>query len=360
MMFYQRIKRVREKLKEQKLDGLLISSAPNIFYLTGIIFFEPTEREGFLLITRNKNYLITSSLYAEAVGQHLGDTTLLETTVSRSIKKNLKDVLEKSPLRKVGFEEDSLTVSEYADFRKLFNLSPGKGIIEKLRSQKDEYEIQKIRKASQVTDQAFDYILKKIHTGVTEIELSHQLSDFFKIKDMTDSFSPVIAFGPHSSLPHHISGNTKLKKNQIVLMDFGAKYEGYCSDFTRTVFFGKADGKFRKIYNAVLDSQTKAFDLLIKNKHPKRLSVDKAARDYIISQGFPSIPHSLGHGIGIQVHEGERLAPKVNVKIENNTVFSIEPGIYIPGFGGVRIEDLVLYQNGPKFITCSNKDLIEL
>ncbi len=359
-MFDQRIKRVRKKLREQKLDGLLVSSVPNIFYLTGITFFEPTEREGFFLVTRDKNYLITSSLYSEAVQQHLGDATLLETTINRSIKKNLKDVSKKFPLKKVGFEEDSLTVSEYADFRKLFTLFPSKGMIERFRSQKDEDEIEKIKRASQVTDQAFDHILKKIHEGVTEIELSHQLSDFFKTKGMTDAFNPVIAFGPHSSLPHHISGSTKLKKNQIVLMDFGAKWKGYCSDFTRTVFFGKADEKFRKMYKAVLRGQTKAFDLLIENKNPKRLSVDKIARDYIISQGFPSIPHSLGHGIGIEVHEGERLAPSINTKIEDNTVFSIEPGIYIPGFGGVRIEDLVLYQNGPKFITYSNRDLIEL
>jgi Xaa-Pro aminopeptidase len=160
---------------------------------------------------------------------------------------------------------------------------------------------------------------------------------------------------------HHRSDKTKLKKNQIVLLDFGVKYEGYCSDMSRTVFFGKADEKLKRIYQTVKESQKKAFARLSSKSSIVNLKdIDKIARDHIISKGFSSIPHSLGHQIGIDVHEEPRLSPKSKGKLENNMVFSIEPGIYIPSFGGVRIEDLVLYQNGPKLLTSSNRDLIEI
>ena len=355
-----RIKNLKKSLADKKFDAILISNQANIFYLSGISFFDASEHEGFILITKNKNYLITSSLYSEAASLSLKNFKLLEVRMGKTLEDNLKEVAISSKLKNVAFEENSLTVSEYASFKKVLPLKPSGEIIQSLRQIKDKAEIEKINKACEITDEAFKYILRQVKTGVTEIEIANKIKRYFEDLGLSQSFSPVIAFGSHSSMPHHISNNTKLRKNQIVLMDFGVKFEGYCSDFTRTVFFGRADGKFKKIYSAVLDSQTNAFNYLNSTKNPSLLKADKDSRYHILSLGFPSIPHSLGHGVGVEVHDGLRLSPASKYKAQNDMVFSLEPGIYVPGYGGVRIEDIVIYKNGVTFLTHSNRDLIEI
>ncbi len=372
-MANDRLEKLKKEIQKMGLDGILVSDPANIFYLSGITFFEPTEREGFLLITTNKNYVITSSLYTEAVQKYLRGFTLLETTIKKSLEKNLRGIFKITPLKKIGFEEASLTVSEYNIFKKTFKLSPAGGLVEKLRAIKNQGEIEKIKKACRVTDEAFDYILSEIKEGGTEREISDKLERFFRNKDMSSSFSPVIAFGPNSSRPHHISGNTKLSRNQIILMDFGVRNGGYCSDFTRTVFFGSPTAKFKKIYQTVLDAQNKAIEFInsqlstpiqsgsMVNNQLFAHEVDKIARNHIIERGFPSIPYSLGHGIGIDVHESPSLSPKSKSGLKNGMVFSIEPGIYLNGWGGVRIEDLfLLEENSLKKITYSASEIISL
>ena len=357
-MFDQRIENLKKILRKKNLDGILVSNVSNIFYLSGINFFDPIEREGLLLITRKQKFIITDERYSQAT-KKVKEFKLLEISSQNNLVKTLQKTAKSYGLKKVGFEENNLSVGEYKNISKTFKLSPANSLIENLRKIKDKKEIEKITKACEITDKAFTFIQGELKTGITEKDISERLKSFFKIHESTFSFEPIVAFGPNSSFPHHKTGNTKLRKNQIVLMDFGVKFDDYCSDFTRTVFVGKADERFKKMYNAVLEGQTKAFEYLGKNK-PKLSLTDKKAREYIISQDFPSIPHSLGHGIGIDVHESPRLSPTSKDLAQNNTIFSLEPGIYIPGFGGVRIEDLVLYQNGPKFITHSNRNLIEL
>ena len=194
---------------------------------------------------------------------------------------------------------------------------------------------------------------------------------FIKKKGSDPSFSSIVAFGKNSSIPHHKTSDERLKINSIVLLDFGVKLNNYCSDMTRTVFFGKADDKFKKIFNTVLKSQNEAISRITKYYNNtyhysqkgdlKTREIDKIARSYIISQGFPDILHSLGHGIGIEVHEQPRLSPKSKDLLKPGMVFSIEPGIYIPGYGGVRIEDLVvLEKSGPRLLTHSPKEIIEI
>ncbi len=359
-MFEKRIKLVRELTREDKIDGLLVSNVVNIFYLTGFTSFDPAEREGFLLITKNENYIFTDGRYSEAVIRNIKGFTLLETTTEKPFIENLKEIVSKLKLKKVGFEEHNLSVAEYEAISKTVRLSPSGLLVEKLRQTKEDLEIEKIKHACKLTDDAFEFILTRLKPGATELQIVKELEDMFWKSGATPSFDPIVAFGPNSSLPHHKSGNTKLNKNQAVLMDFGVKLDGYCSDFTRTIFFGKAENKFKDMYYAVKNSQQAAFDYLAKTKNPTLEEADKAARDHIVSKGFPSIPHSLGHGIGIEVHEFPRLSPKSKEKAKNNIVFSIEPGIYLPGIGGVRIEDLVLFKFGPKLLTHSNRDLIEI
>ncbi|MCR4305907.1 MAG: M24 family metallopeptidase, partial [Candidatus Daviesbacteria bacterium] len=193
-----------------------------------------------------------------------------------------------------------------------------------------------------------------------------------RTKGAVISFPTIAAFGKNSSIPHHQTGNTKLgpesssgREGQVILLDFGVKFENYCSDMTRTIFFGKPTGKQKDIYNEVLESQQKAVDyikgLIKTGQEIRSAGVDKVARDYILSKGYPSIPHSLGHGIGLEVHEHLSLSPKSKESLKEGMVFSIEPGIYLTDFGGVRIEDLFVYEEkGLRQLTVSPKKIITI
>ncbi len=229
-----------------------------------------------------------------------------------------------------------------------------------MRGIKTQKEILKIKKACQLGDKVYSQILKIIRIGITEQELGLEIIHLIRKNGASLSFRPIIAFGENASEPHHVATNLKLKKNHGFLkIDLGTKVNGYCSDMTRTVFFGKANSKQKKIYKTVLESQQKAMDFVKVSR--KAFDADKIARDYIVKKGFPTIPHTLGHGIGKRVHEGFRLGPKSKTIFEDHMVFTIEPGIYIKGYGGVRIED-TFYLNKNKLIqlTKSPKKLLEL
>lgn len=223
-------------------------------------------------------------------------------------------------------------------------------------------EISLIEKACKLTDKTFEYILTKIKKGVTEKELSLEIQRFIRANGAGLSFRPLVSFGKNTAEVHHKPTDRKLKKNNIIILDFGAKIEGFCSDMTRTVFMGKATKKQKKIYSAVLKAQQKAVNFLSSDAKTIMTSeVDKVARDYIILQGYPTIPHGLGHGIGKKVHEPPKISPKSKAILKPGMVFSVEPGIYIKNFGGVRIEDLVvLEKTGPRILTKSPKRIIEL
>ncbi len=355
-----KIKNVLLHLKN--LDAILISSVPNIIYLTGYSGFSYFEREAFLLITQKQNFLITDGRYSEAVSQIPG-FEILEVQ-SGSLYQTLKRLSSK--IKKLGIEEYDLSVGEYKKLKKYFKLKNLEEL-ENLRILKSKNEISKIQKACKIADLAFDFILGKLKTGITEKEIAFELEMFIKKTGSDPSFPPIVAFGKNSSMPHYKTNNEKLITNNIVLLDFGAKFENYCSDMTRTVFFGKADEKFKKIYGTVLDAQKRAAEQLnnlsINGKWAmvNGKSIDDMARNHIVQSGYPSIPHSLGHGIGIEVHESPRLSPKSKDILKPGMVFSIEPGIYTKGFGGVRIEDLfVLEKNNLRPLTHSPKNLIEI
>lgn len=219
--------------------------------------------------------------------------------------------------------------------------------------------IPSIKKACKLTDAAFKFILKKIKPGISEKEIAFEINDFIKKHGADIAFPSIVAFDKNSVEIHHKPTDQRLKTKDIILMDFGAKVENYCSDMTRTIFLGKATSEQKKIYQTVLEAQKRAMKQL--NNGIKASSVDKIARDYIVSQGYPTIPHSLGHGVGLEVHESPRLSPTSNDILKPGMVFSIEPGIYLPNKFGVRIEDLVaLEQDGIKILTHSTKALIEL
>lgn len=222
-----------------------------------------------------------------------------------------------------------------------------------------------IEKACKLTDKAFDYILNRIRKGITEKQLAFEIEFFIKKHGSGISFPPIVAFGKNSAFPHHKPTDKRLATNDQILIDIGAKVNGYCSDMSRTVFLGKPTREQKKIYETVLQAQSIVMEKLniLISQYPSipASKIDKVARDYIISKGYPTIPHSLGHGIGRKVHEAPKLSPKSKDILKPGMVFTIEPGIYIEGFGGVRIEDVVALEHcRVRLITKAPRELIIL
>lgn len=362
-MFKSKIKNLKDIMKGKKLDGVFISSVANIEYLTGYANFSKEEREAYILVGNNFQYIITDGRYAEAIRKEVPHFTLFERGHNAKTEDLFKKL--KNKINTLGIEEDNLTVSEHKVIKKHFKKIKHFEV-SKLRVIKVRDEIEKIKNACKLDDAAFKHILKQIKVGTTEKEIAKELENFIKEKGAKFSFPAIVAFGKNSSVPHHQTGNTKLEESgQFVLLDFGVKLENYCSDMTRTLFFGKPSQKQKEIYKVVLEAQRKTVNFINKQiksgKKVKAAQVDKVARDYIVSKGYPTIPHSLGHGIGLEVHEHPSLSPKSKEVLEKGMVFSIEPGIYIPGFGGVRIEDLfVLEKDKLKQLTTSPKEIIGL
>jgi Xaa-Pro aminopeptidase len=380
-----RLNKLKTLLSEKNLDAALISSVPNIVYLTNFAHFSTHEREAFLIITQNKNYVITDKRYSHAVRKGMEDFELLELSADHPLKHWLGEIFVNEHVKKLGIETNNLTVHEWEKIKPLikeskhFDLSP-------LRMIKDREEITKIKKACTLGDQAFKHIQNHIREGMTEKEVAFELEHFIRKNGADVSFSTIIAFEENAAIPHHKTGNSKLKTGNLILLDFGVQYENYCSDMTRTICFGPATEEKKKIHQTVKEAQQKAIDYIKENRHAELVSAsnattddyeilkqvqddkktmasetDKTAREYIISKGYPSIPHSLGHGIGLEVHESPSLSPKSKDELKEGMVFSIEPGIYLNDNCGVRIEDLFTIQNGNLLqLTQSPKELIEI
>ena len=358
-----RIQKVK-KLLGKNFDALLISSTPNIIYLTGFAGFSDQEREAYLLIAKKRNYIFTDGRYFEVV-RKIKAFQLVEVSANKSFGQAFKEIVAKEKIKKLAVDEDNIKVIELIKIKRAVKVCSDENSIENLRTIKDETEIENVRKACSLGDQTFKYILSEIRIEITEKTLAQKIEIFILSHGAQISFRPIVAFGENSSSPHHVSSDRKLRKNEIVLLDFGVKVNDYCSDMTRTVFFGKANNQQKKIYRTVLESQSKAIKLLklsIKNHVSIGSSdLDKTARIHIESEGYPPIPHSLGHGIGLEVHEKPSLSPKSKDVLTKGMIFSVEPGIYIPGFCGIRIEDLVLLTaKGPQIITRANREIIEL
>lgn len=375
-MFEPRIRKLKELLVKEELDAVLVSSVSNITYLSGFTNFSEKEREAYIFIGKDFAYIITDGRYSEVIQRQVSHLTLFE----RGHKKTIVNLFKKHEnVKHLGVEENNLTVAEHKavkkHFKKLKHFE-----INKLRSIKEKWEIEKIKRSCEVGDLAFQHILGKLRVGVTEKQIAQELEKFIREKGAEFSFPAIVAFGKNSSVPHHQTGDTRLTgKGEFILLDFGVKLENYCSDMTRTVFLGKPSDKQKKIYETVLRAQQKAVDFLNSalrllrlrsvqvrsgsstSKSLRASEVDKVARDYIIFKSFLTIPHSLGHGIGLEVHEHPNLSPKSKDILREGMVFSIEPGIYLPDFGGVRIEDLfVLENNGLRQITHSPKQIISV
>lgn len=357
-----RINEVRNELINQKLDALFITNQQNVSYLTGFVGLAPNEREGFLFISPENAYLLTFPTYFGLYEKGGKEFITLNITQNKKLSDHITEILKNENIHTVGFEKENLTVSELDSLKNKLNISfaGSEGIVEKLRIIKNEDELKNIHKAAKITDLAFDFIKTKIYRGVSEKELALELEFFLKKNAGDTAFSPIVAFNENAAIPHYLPDNRQqITDNSLILLDYGAKFNGYCADMTRVVFFGQPKSHWLTIYNTVLQAQKLALDNIEINIAAGL--PDKIARDFIKSEGFPEYPHGLGHGVGLAIHEAPRLRIDSKDILRENMVVTVEPGIYIPGNCGVRIEDLVvLKKEGVEILSKSPKLLKEL
>ena len=363
-MFETRIKNLQGLLSEHAVEALIITSPYNIAYLTGIHAFSIEEREAFVVITNENSYLLTDARYTEMVKEKSPFITLIEISYKNKLSKMLQQIFQEEKITILGFEEENISYKEIADLEeKLNNIEfvPTAEIVEDIRTSKDKDEVEKLKKACALTDKGFEFILKQLKPGVEELEIKTQLENFIRLAGGELAFSSIVAFGKNSAIPHHLSANSKLQNSDIILLDFGARVEGYCSDMTRTVFLGEASSEFKKMYQATKEAQEVAIDYL--KTHMKEGFELKKAAELANSPsnlaGYSEIPHGLGHGVGLQVHENPSLSPFSDENLTPGMIVTIEPGVYLPQIGGIRIEDTALISpEGLELLTKSSKEII--
>lgn len=352
----EKLEKLRIALDNQGLDAILITSAYNRRYVSNF-----TGTAGVVLISRDKALFITDFRYVEQASKQCTGFEIVQQ--KESIPEEIAKLALVHGIHKLGFEQDYVTFSTYKVYESVIQaeLIPISGIIEKLRLIKTESEIKILKEAAEIADAAFNHILQFIRLGVSELAVSNELEFFMRKEGATSSsFDTIVASGHRSALPHGVATDKIIEKGDLVTLDFGAYYQGYVSDITRTVAVGEPDEKLKEIYTVVYEAQKRGVTSIKPGMSGKE--ADALTRDYITEKGYGEyFGHSTGHGIGLEVHEGPNLSLKSAIVLEPGMVVTVEPGIYIPGLGGVRIEDDTLITNrGNETLTHSTKELIIL
>lgn len=338
------------------VDGLLLTSRYSRHYAAQFDI-----AEGIAIVTKAGGYYFTDSRYIESAQNNIQGFKVVETNRANPYSKLLNDAIAEFGVECLGYEEEYLTVAEFAGMEKDLKakLVPMGKQIDKFRAVKQEWELDRMRKAQEITDQAFEEVLGRIQPGMTEKQLQAELI-YCLYKNGGDglSFDPIVVSGPNTSLPHGVAGDRVICKGDFITMDFGALYQGYCADMTRTVAVGYATEEMEKVYNTVLQAQLAG--IAVTKAGVTGAQVDGAARKVITDAGYGAyFGHGYGHSIGMQVHEAPNCNPSGDTPMEVNMVCSAEPGIYLPGKFGVRIEDLVVFkEDGCENLTHSPKNLI--
>ena len=353
----KRLEKLRTKLEEMHLDAILITKRENYLYLSG---FSGTS--AFVIITRTQAILLTDFRYIEQATREASLYKIIQYKAN-AVEEIIK-ILNLNRVEKLGFEDNYFTYSKYCEYEtklSLKTLVPIGNMIELLRAKKDNFEMDMIKKAVEIADKTFEHIINYIKPGVREIEIAAELEYYMRRQGASGrSFETIVASGERSSMPHGVASTRKLKIGDVVTVDYGAVYKNYCSDITRTVFLGKPADEIKKIYNIVLEAQVKAIDAAVRGAICK--DIDNVARDWISSHGYgKNFGHGLGHSLGLEVHEEPRFSISDEMKIENGTVMTVEPGIYIDGVWGVRIEDVILVDDEkPVVLTKATKEIVVL
>jgi Xaa-Pro aminopeptidase len=331
----QKIQWLRNTMTSLDLQGMIISNPINIKYLTNI------DAEGILLVTRKENIYITDGRYIEEVHSIL---TIEDEIIVYNITDVSKDDYENFFMfcENVGFEENYVTYAKYKEYMhkfKINNFVETENLIEKQRAIKDDEEIKNIMTACEITDECFSYILEYIKPGMTEKQIAREIEEFYNKKSDGLSFDTIVASGENSSKPHAVPTDRIIQTEDIITIDMGCKYKGYCSDMTRTIFVGAVPEYIKPVYDLVLKNQKQTLDQM-KDGENIRLLTKMVENDFKLN-GFDLI-HSLGHGVGLEIHERPYISYKNDNLLKENMVVTDEPGIYLPGKFGVRIEDTVL------------------
>ncbi|MBI4725989.1 aminopeptidase P family protein [candidate division TA06 bacterium] len=351
----QRINGIRKALAAQKADGIIITSLINIRYLTGY-----TGSSGLLWISKRQAVFFTDFRYQEQVKREVKGAR--SVIIKKGIWEELFLNSDFKKAKRIGFEKNDLKYHQYESLQKELKnkkLLPLAGLPEELRKIKDPDEIKKIARAAAIADRAFSRIVKIVKPGMTELEVSYKLESIMKTLGASGpSFDIIVGSGPNSALPHAQPSERKIRKGDFIVFDFGAVYRGYHSDMTRTVCVGQPSPRHLMVYNTVLKSQLAGLKAL--KAGIKGQEADGAARSVIDSAGYAKyFGHGLGHGVGLEVHEAPGVGSKSANLLPANSVVTVEPGVYLPGWGGVRIEDLAaVTAKGCRILSKSPKELI--
>jgi Xaa-Pro aminopeptidase len=353
-----RIKRLQKILKDENLDAFLVTYLPHVRYLSGY-----TGSNGIMLITPNDSNFLTDFRYQEQSKKQVQGSKI--TMVQRDLYSGLPDVPGLKLKRiKLGYEAEFVSCKIYRKLKVLLPyclLVPMEQSVETLTIRKDREEIENIKKAAEITDLVFSEILDIIKPGVIELDLAAEIEYRMKgFGSSTPYYETIVASGKRAALPHGVASNKKIQRGDFVTMDFGAVWDGYTADLTRTVLVGKATQRQKTIYHTVFKAQEQAKSRV--RAGIKACDLDKIARDIIKKAGYSKyFGHGLGHGIGLLIHDNPAINPTNQQVLEPGMIITIEPGIYIPNWGGVRIEDDVLVtQRGYEVLTVSDRELLEL
>ncbi|MFE5322919.1 M24 family metallopeptidase [Paenibacillus sp. NPDC056579] len=352
-----RLERLRTVMQGQQLKALLITNATNRLYMTGF-----TGSSGVVLVTEGKAYLLTDFRYmTQAPAQAIGYEVVEHAP---NPMETVKDLLVKNGIAKLGFEQSDMTYGAYQASAKSLagiEMTATEGLVEQLRMIKDESEIAVMQEACDLADRTFTHILNFLKPGAMESDIALEIEMFVRKNGAAStSFETIVASGERSALPHGKASDRILQTDEFVKLDYGAYYKRYCSDITRTVVLGKPADKHKEIYNIVLEAQLEALDKIRPGMTGKE--ADGIARSVIARYGYGDhFGHGTGHGLGMEIHEAPRLSRTGDTVLTPGMTVTVEPGIYLPGFGGVRIEDdIVITETGIKILTHSSKDLIVL
>ncbi len=338
----KRLEKLRELMRRQRINSLLLTDFVNVGYITGF-----TGGDSFALITPKSRYIITDSRYTEQAGKQAPHFEII--TRKGEMSQAVREIVRKHRLKGLSFESTGLSYELFRTYKKALpgvRLKPEKPLVQKLRCIKEPREVRMIQKAVDIAQKAMRRVRKLIRPGIRENELAAEVEYQMRLLGGDrEAFDTIVASGRNSSMPHAQCTDRRLRFGETITIDWGARCGFYNSDLTRVFFIGRIRPLFKKIYEIVLGAQRAA----IKTIRPgvSAQEIDKAARDYIHKKGYGKwFTHALGHGLGLEVHEAPRIGQKVNTALKPGMVFTVEPGIYLPGRGGVRIEDDVLVTAG--------------
>ena len=347
-------------LETNGLDAVLLTCEANRFYASG---FHSSGTDGVAIVTRNHNYYFTDSRYTEAAARHVRDAEIRETDREHPYSALINEVIEKEHITRMGYEDEYMTAADFRRFSEKLHceLAPATELLWTLRAVKDQAELECMIQAQRIAEKALTDILGEIRPGVTEKEIAALLLYKMLHYGAEDkSFDPIVVSGANGSLPHGVPSEKPIQAGEFVTMDFGCKFGGYCSDMTRTVAVGRVTVEMENVYDTVLKAQLAG--IAAAKAGATGAAVDGAARQVIVDAGYgPYFGHSFGHSVGVEIHENPNATPSNSKPLPAGVVISAEPGIYLPGKLGVRIEDvIVITEQGCQDITLAPKELLIL